>query len=71
MPFTQQEFDALSEYESAAEWCAKRNLTGGWGDPLPNLLSTDTMELINGDIEAFKRRVKDYAYAHAMEHTTL
>ena len=51
------------EYESAAEWCAKRGIQGADGDPLPALLSADAWESINTDTSAFRARVADYAYA--------
>ena len=55
------------EYDSAAEWCAKRGLKGTIGDALPNLMSGRTVDLINDDPEAFERRVREFAYALAME----
>lgn len=54
-------------YDSCAEWCAKRGLKGNIGDPLPNLLSREVERLINDDPEAFAERVRQTAYALAME----
>lgn len=54
-------------YDSCAEWCAARGLKGEIGDPLPNLLSSDVLALINGDPESFEWRVRQCAYARAME----
>ena len=56
-----------AEYDSAAEYLAKRGLTGKAGDPLPALLSTACLEAINEDEEAFQERVRKTAYALAME----
>jgi hypothetical protein len=58
---------SADEYEMAAEWCAARGLKGAPGDPLPNLLGSATAEEINADPEAFRERVRVYAYARAME----
>lgn len=57
------------EYDSAAEWCARRGLKGADGDPLPPMLSADCLALINDDPEAFGERVRATAYALAMEAT--
>lgn len=54
-------------YDSCAEWCAKRGLKGKIGDPLPNLLDSRVVKLINDDPEAFEQRVRDTAYALAIE----
>lgn len=56
-----------AEYDSAAEWCAKRGIKGKVGDPLPNLLSNCVCEEIDSDPEAFERRVREFAYTLAME----
>ncbi len=56
-----------AEYDSAAEWCAKRGLTGDIGDSLPIGTSHTVVLEINYDIEAFKKRVNEFAYALAME----
>ena len=58
-----------NEYDSAAEWCAKRGLKGTIGDPLPNLLSVAVSDEIDADTEAFERRVRECAYALACEKT--
>lgn len=63
--------DIWSEYDSAAEWCAKRKHSGDVGSPLPTNLSNECLAEINADPEAFAIRVKDTAYALAMaEHET-
>jgi hypothetical protein len=53
-------------YDACAEWCAERGLQGKVGDSLPNLLSKEVCDLINDDQEAFERRVRQSAYARAM-----
>lgn len=58
---------AWQEYDSAAAWCAKRGLKGVEGDPLPEALSSRAQALIDEDPEAFEQRVRDTAYAIAME----
>ena len=58
--------DDWSEYESAAEWCANHGVKGRIGDPLPAMLSGRAILLINEDPESFEARVRDYAYARAM-----
>ncbi len=55
------------EYDAAADWCAARNLKGKIGDPLPNLMSKAAVDLISSDPEAFEIRVRQCAYARAME----
>lgn len=55
------------EYDGAAMDLARRGLKGEIGDPLPNLMSAEAVELINADPEAFARRVRESAYALAME----
>lgn len=57
------------EYEDAAAWCAARGLKGAPGDTLPQTLSARVLASINGDPDAFQARVRDYAYAAAMERT--
>ena len=59
------------EYDAAAEELARKGLTGEIGDPLPNLMSRETVEVINADPEAFKRRVREMAYGLAMEKLNL
>lgn len=56
-----------TEYDAAAKYLARRGLKGEIGDPLPNLMSTEAVELINADPEAFADRVRLTAYAIAME----
>lgn len=63
--------NAWIEYDAAAEWCAKRGLKGKAGDPLPGLMSAEAVNLINDDPEAFETRVRDTAYALAMESHAL
>ena len=58
--------DLWGEYDSAAEWCAKRGSKGRNGDRLPENLSSDVLDEINGDIDAFQERVKNHAFALAM-----
>lgn len=53
-------------YDACAEWCAKRGLQGKIGDLLPNLVSSEVVEMINSDPEAFEQRVRQCAYALAM-----
>jgi hypothetical protein len=60
---------AWKEYDAAAEWCAKLGYAGRDGDPLPSNMSVESVALINADPESFERRVKDYAYALAMNKT--
>lgn len=55
------------EYDSAAEWCAKRGLRGVIGDPLPPNLSASAMMEIAFDSDAFECRVRETAYMLAME----
>lgn len=54
------------EYDRAAEWCAARNLTGAINTPLPDMTPA-VHEEINADPEAFESRVRECAYAQAME----
>lgn len=56
------------EYDFAAAWCARRGIKGRDGDSLPELLSADAYQEINDDPEAFERRVRESAYALAMEN---
>ena len=58
--------DVWREYDSAAEWCAKRGLKGAVGEPLPHLISGETVDMINDDPDAFQERVRQTAYALAM-----
>jgi hypothetical protein len=56
-----------NEYDHAAMELARKGLRGDIGDPLPNLMSADSVNLINDDPEAFHERVRLSAYALAME----
>ena len=58
--------NVMQEYEYAAESLAKKGLKGLPGDPLPNLMSVEAVDLINADPEAFQMRVREHAYAIAM-----
>ena len=55
-----------AEYDSAAEWCAKRGLKGIPGDPLPDKMSGACVAEICDHPEAFAERVNGFAYALAM-----
>jgi len=57
---------AWAEYDSAANWCARRGIKGKQGDALPANLSSLVLEYINEDPEAFERRVREFAYGKAM-----
>lgn len=54
-------------YDAAAMDLARKGLTGAIGDSLPLCMSAETVQLINDDPEAFQRRVRQSAYALAME----
>jgi len=56
-----------AEYDSAAEWCAKRGLKGITGDSLPTGLSAECAAEINCHPDAFADRVRMTAYALATE----
>jgi hypothetical protein len=58
---------AWLEYDSAAEWCAKRGIKGKQGDWLPANLSAECVALITDDLDAFEQRVRDTGYKIAME----
>lgn len=58
-----------AEYDSAAEWCARRGLRGVSGDPLPPMLSESAQRRIDYDPDAFAERVRATAYGLAMERT--
>lgn len=60
------ELKLMHEYDGAAEWCAKRNISGDWGSALPPMLSKECMEEIESDVDSFMRRVREHAYALAM-----
>jgi hypothetical protein len=57
---------AIQEYEWAAEDLAKKGLKGVVGDPLPLMMSVEAVALINADPDAFEKRVRENAYAIAM-----
>ena len=59
----------VSEYDSAAEWCARRGIAGSTGDPLPDGLSASVADAINADADAFRERVRETAYGLALEDT--
>lgn len=59
------------EYDSVADWCAQRGHKGKPGDPLPENLSTSVASLIDADPEAFEARVREHAYARAMNALNL
>lgn len=61
----------VGEYDSAARWCAIRGIKGELGDKLPELMSPECLEAINYDPEAFQERVRQFAYARAMERVSL
>ncbi len=62
---------AWQEYDNAAEDTAKRGLSGAIGTPLPENMTPEAVGLINDDPDAFARRVRECAYAQAMErHAT-
>jgi hypothetical protein len=57
-----------AEYDSAAEWCAKRGIKGEIGAPLPANMATDgALKWIQADPESFQERVRQFAYGLAME----
>ena len=56
-----------AEYDATANWCAIRGLTGKDGERLPDLLSAAVHNEINLHLEAFQQRIRDCAYAIAME----
>lgn len=56
-----------AEYDSAAEYCARRGSVDQWRLKLPNAISLKCMNEINYDQDAFERRVRDFAYATRME----
>lgn len=61
----------MDEYESVCAWMAQRGYAGDFGDPLPPLLSAETSLEIETDMEAFRRRIREHAYAIAMERHNL
>ena len=55
------------EYDAAAKWCAQREIDGQPNSPLPALTSIAVCDLIEGDVEAFQKRIREFAYAIAAE----
>lgn len=60
---------AWQEYDSAARQLACQGKRGQCGDLLPANMTPEAVQLIADDPEAFERRVRDHAYAIAMERT--
>lgn len=57
----------LAEYDAAAQWCATRGIKGNVGDTLPPNMATDgALRFIQADPEAFQERIRQCAYALAM-----
>ncbi len=57
-----------AEYDAAAEWCARRGYKGNVGDPLPcNMAADGALKYISDCPESFQERVRQFAYAMAME----
>lgn len=57
-----------AEYDAAAEWCARRGISGKPGSQLPSLMNPEgALKYINDDPEAFEMRVKQCYYAQLME----
>lgn len=64
--------ELCSEYDAAAEYCARLGLTGEVGDPLPpNMDSDGALWWINAAPEAFQQRVRECAYWIAMERVNI
>ena len=59
-------FDAWTEYDYLAEWCAKHGKDGSFGTVLPDGVSAQAMDLINEDVDAFMERVRSFRYAQCM-----
>lgn len=67
-PDTSLPLEHLAEYDATAQWCAERGLTGSLGDALPaNMNAAGALYWIQADPEAFAQRVRQCAYALAME----
>lgn len=63
---TQQQID--EEYESVCDYMASCGRTGKPGDKLPMGLSHDCLDMINGNLADFQRRIAECAFAYAMAH---
>lgn len=68
---TTNEARAWREYDTIAAMMARKGLKGIEGEPLPDGISTECFELINADTDAFADRVRDCAYAQAMNRHNL
>lgn len=55
------------EYESVCDYMASCARTGKRGDALPVGMSTECLEMINGNPADFQRRIRACAYRYAME----
>ena len=47
------------EVRAAAHWCARKGYGGGFGDPLPDLISTRAATWIEGNVRAFRGMVRE------------
>lgn len=54
------------EWQDAAMWCARRNLTGNDGEPLPPLLSSPVAMAVLNNPDAFRDEIRLAKYALAM-----
>lgn len=63
------ELTIIHECEMAAEWCARRKLTGAAGDSLPDGIGSDSVAYINENQEWFRETVRSNAYALSMTHS--
>ena len=71
MGMTTNAYDPWREYDTIAEHCASLGLSGDVGTTLPDGIGGPCMDLINADPEAFAERVRDCAYARAMNRHNL
>lgn len=55
------------EYEMICAEMARKGKTGAIGELLPVLISTEVYESIHDDLYAFQKRIREHAYALAME----
>lgn len=60
-------WDFTEEYEMVCEEMAKKGRTGKMGDLLPINMSHAVYEAIHADLYAFQQRIREHAYAFAME----